>query len=168
MATSSTSTFQSARNNSVYDEQSSKYDEQSVNCSSIDAENSSDPEGAADDVDYQSTRSEDSQSLYSSTSDTPYDTNKSALDNELRQHRESRISSVSMGEASQVVSRNRNLDREMMRANTLQRCKPTALALQESFCDVLSEKISGKYYLSLTADYKLQFKLAKLVSSRTF
>ena len=78
-ATSSVSTCQSARNSSLYDAQSSEYDAQSVNCSSINAENSSDERGAADDVDWKRI-----------TSDTPYDTNNSVLDDELSQHRESR------------------------------------------------------------------------------
>lgn len=159
-ATSLTSSFHCASNNSVTEGQSSEYDAQSVR-SSIDAENSS------DDIDRQSTRSEDLED-YSSTSDTPYDINNSAQNNELSQLRENRISSVFTGEASQVASGKRHLARELKRAESLQKCKPTALAVQESFCDVHSEKLSGKYYLKLTTDYKLQFKRAKLVSSRTF
>ena len=40
---------------------------------------------------------------------------------------------------------------------------PAARVVQESFCHVSSEKLSGTYYLKLLADYSMQFRVAKLV-----
>lgn len=45
--------------------------------------------------------------------------------------------------------------------------RKTARVMQESFCNVLSDKISGKFFLVLCADYSLQFRLAKLVCAHS-
>ena len=117
---------------------------------------------AADDDgdDRQSMHSQDSQSRFSSTSDTTYEMSAGPS-----QNRESRISSVSAPDAPLAEKSPRQYLRDIaeIREETLQKCNPTAIAVQESFCKVLSRKFWIRYYLVLTASYMLHFRAAKLV-----
>lgn len=137
-----------------------------VNRSNSDeADDLSDQFGAADDDDddSQSMCSQDLQSHFLSTSDTPNE--MCATGNGSSRNRQGRFSSVSapLAPLAEVSQRECLKDIAEMRVQTLQRCNPTAMAVQESFCKVLSRKIWNKYYLVLTANYMLQFRAAKLV-----
>lgn len=93
----------------------------------------------------------DSQSHASNS--TPGDSLYETVGSYSSDNRQSRDSSVCTNDAADSLGSRRSL---MM-------CELAVHVLQESDCEVLSETLSGKFYLVLSANYIMQFRRAKLV-----